>query len=314
MTMPIIDLHEDLLIAERAGENGTGPQTGFDEIAASQVRIVLATGFTDVKDFFAPSANALFEEDINEYVTLCARDERFTLVRSASDIQRVLEQPDKRGIIFHIEGFNAVGTDREMTDILEKLYAKGLRSIGPLWMLKNAFGGGNNDVTSGLTQLGVSLIEWCESHGVIFDLAHMNAQTFEGALKRLKRPPLVSHTACYSIVASPRNIADEQLKRIGNMGGVAGVFFAAKYATRHAIFTISDIADQLMHIINTAGEDSAALGTDYGGVTSDMPSEMPTPKELPRLFDVLRERGVTETVLEKIAYRNAQRVLEAHLD
>src|SRR3989344_3553459 len=118
MTMPIIDLHEDLLIAERAGEGGTGPQTGFEEIAASPVSIVLATGFTDVQDFFDPKVNSLFDKDIDAYIALCAKDERFMLVRTVADIRTVLAAPEKRGIIFHIEGFNAVNSEKEMLNIL----------------------------------------------------------------------------------------------------------------------------------------------------------------------------------------------------
>lgn len=314
MIMPIIDLHEDLLIAERAGNSGTGPQTGFEKLAESPVRVVLATGFTDVKDFFDPAANELFEQDINDYVAQCRRDTRFKLITSVADLRDTLSNPVQRGVIFHIEGFNAIRDTQEALTLLENLYAKGLRSIGPLWTLKNAFGGGTHDELSGLTALGAWLIDWCESHNVIFDLAHMNAPTLADALARIQKPPLLSHTACYSLVPSVRTITDEQLRKMGKMDGVVGVFLASKYAASKKSFSSDDIADHVMHMRDVAGEDHVALGTDYGGITSDLPSDLPTPKELPTLFETLRKRGLSETALEKLAFRNAQRVLEAHLE
>ncbi|MCE9541886.1 membrane dipeptidase [Candidatus Kaiserbacteria bacterium] len=312
--MPFIDLHEDVLVAERTGASGTGLQTGFDELAESNVRVVLATGFTDVEDFFDPRAEECFGKDLEDYAARIATDERFSLITTAADIRRMVGADSGCGIVFHIEGLNTVRDHVSMEILLRDLYKKGLRSIGPLWTLNNPFGGGTNGADVGLTPLGAALIDWCESAHVIFDLAHMNPPTFADALAKIRKPPIVSHTACDALVPSVRNITDAQLRIVGDRGGVAGIFLASKFARSGDTYSSANIADHLMHMVDTAGEDHVALGTDLGGITSSLPSDIRVPGDLPNLIRALRERGLSDRIAEKIAFKNAQRVLEAHLE
>ena len=52
------------------------------------------------------------------------------------------------------------------------------------------------------------------------------------------------------------------------------------------------IVDHLAHIVNTVGEDHAALGSDWDGAIIT-PRDMPTCLELPRLVQLMLDRGMS---------------------
>ena len=67
--------------------------------------------------------------------------------------------------VLHIEGAEAIDANFELLDVL---YAAGLRSLGPVWSRPNAFGHGvpfrcpsSPDTGPGLTDLGKALIGAC---------------------------------------------------------------------------------------------------------------------------------------------------------
>jgi membrane dipeptidase len=57
------------------------------------------------------------------------------------------------------------------------------------------------------------------------DLSHGAESTFWDALKTSKKPIIASHSCAFTLCASPRNLKDDQLKALGNSGGVVGVCF-----------------------------------------------------------------------------------------
>ena len=67
---------------------------------------------------------------------LRACDGAIRLVRDTADLDACLNG-DALGVIFHMEGAEAIDTD---LDALEVWYAAGLRSLGPVWSRANAFG------------------------------------------------------------------------------------------------------------------------------------------------------------------------------
>lgn len=312
---PIIDLHQDLLLAENDRVHGTNRQSNIDALMRSDVKIVLGTGFPDLEDPYNREANAWIARDLETYHALILKDPRWRFILTPEDIPAVLQSPDAKGILFHIEGANAIENENDL-QLLETWFNRGLRSLGIVWMVSNPLGGGTNDPEKGLTELGVKVIEWCERKGVVVDLAHMNRPTFWDTLNRIKKPPFVSHTAAAALYESPRNLTDEQLKGIAKRDGVAGVFVAKGSIVgkeSDAAYMLSSVLDHIDHVANVAGHDHVALGTDYGGIISGVPEDMCAVTDLPVLLDGLRERGWTENNLQKLLYQNAECVLKIHL-
>lgn len=312
---PIIDLHQDLLLAEHDTVHGTHAQSNIAALMQSRVKIVLGTGFADLPNPHDKAANTWIGTDLDYYNALTARDPRWRFILTPVDIENILTEPDAKGVLFHIEGLNAIDTDEEF-EILEDWYTRGLRSIGIVWMVSNPLGGGTNDSESGLTLLGKKVIAWCERKGVVVDLAHMNRPTFWDAMNLIQKPPFVSHTAADALFATPRNLTDEQIKAIASRSGVAGVFVAKGSVVGkewNTEYLLTHVLDHIEHVTKVGGHDTVALGTDYGGIISGVPKDMSAVTDLPILIEGLRTRGWNEENLKKLLYENATRVLSAQL-
>ena len=89
---------------------------------------------------------------------------RVRVCRNAGDIEGCLAD-DVLAAVLHIEGAEAIDANFELLDVL---YAAGLRSLGPVWSRPNVFGHGvpfrcpsSPDIGPGLTDLGKALIGAC---------------------------------------------------------------------------------------------------------------------------------------------------------
>jgi membrane dipeptidase len=281
----------------------------------SPVKIVLGTGFADIPSPHDKAANIWIGKDLDFYRDLMTRDPRWRFILTGEDIQNTLSDPNAKGILFHIEGLNAIESEVEL-DMLDNWYLRGLRSIGIVWMVTNPLGGGTGDPIQGLTDLGKKVLMWCERKGVVVDLAHMNRPTFWDTMKVISKPPFVSHTASDALFASPRNLTDEQINEVAKRNGIVGVFVAkgSIVGKEWSIdYLLTHVLDHIEHVVDIGGHKHVALGTDYGGILSGVPKDMSAVTDLPVLIEGLRARGWTEENLKNLLYENASRVLSAHL-
>ena len=108
---------------------------------------------------------------------------RVRVCRTAGDIKRCLADGVLAAVL-HIEGAEAIDANFELLDVL---YAAGLRSLGPVWSRPNTFGHGvpfrcpsSPDTGPGLTELGKALIGACNRLRIMVDLSHLNEQRLLG--------------------------------------------------------------------------------------------------------------------------------------
>jgi len=188
---------------------------------------------------------------------------------------------------------------------------RGVRYLGLLHFSANAIGrpakGKGADPSAGLTGFGRDVVRECERCGVIVDLAHINRKGFFDAIAIATQPPMVSHTGVLGVHAHWRNIDDEQLRAVADRGGCVGVIFARRYL---GSASIDAVVDHLLHIIDVAGDDLPALGSDFDGFVVP-PEGLEDIAALPNLTVALSRRGVAPRVLEKILGGNVLRVLDA---
>jgi membrane dipeptidase len=205
-----------------------------------------------------------------------------------------------------IEGGQALEGD--VTSI-EHFARRGVRYIGLLHFSANALGspakgrGANPD--QGLTDFGRDVVREMNRCGVVVDLAHINRKGFFEALELSTQPPMVSHTGVLGVHEHWRNIDDEQLRAVADKGGCVGIIFARRYLGGASI---DAVVDHLLHIVNVAGEDVAALGSDFDGFVIP-PEGLEDIASLPNLTVALSRRGVSDRVLRKILGDNPMRVL-----
>jgi membrane dipeptidase len=282
-------------------------------LKSTQTKITVATAFPvpDNEDYLNKVTNHMIESDFLKYQELCKQLSGWQLINSTKDIEDILLTPQKFGLLMHIEGLNAV-TDSDW-EMLNRWYGLGWRSLGIVWNVTNSLGGGTKDPVTSLTTLGAKLIEWCEAKGMLVDFAHMNAPTFAAAAKIVNRPILISHGNACALCQNPRNYTDDQLRQVAASNGVIGIFFARTYVTGTAQADISDVANHIDYIKNLIGIDHVALGTDFGGIITGHVNNLDSLDKLPGLWNELKIRGYTELELEKIAWKNAVRILKQHL-
>ena len=246
------------------------------------------------------------EAQIGALEEAIARNPRnLRLVRTAAEVE-ACRRDGVMGALLGIEGAHALEGD---LDRLDEFVRRGLRYLGLLHFSANeagfpAYGRGRHD-TSGLTPWGRALVERCEHHGVIVDLAHINRKGFLEVCAQATRPPIVSHTGVLGAFEHWRNIDDAQLRAVADLGGCVGVIFVPKYLGADGL---PAVVSHLKHIIDVVGEDGPALGSDWDGMI--VPTRgLSDPRGLPLLTDALLEAGVTPQAIGKILRGNILRVL-----
>ncbi len=189
--------------------------------------------------------------------------------------------------------------------------ARGVRSLGLVHFSVNAIAtpayGVGARAEKGLTDFGRDVIAEMNRLGMIVDLAHINRTGFYEALAASSHPVLVTHTGVAGVHAHWRNIDDEQLRALGERGGAAGIIFAPRYLGGR---TVDAVVDHIVHVIDVAGEDVPALGSDFDGFVIP-PSGLEDASMLPQLTAALSARGLSRRALEKVLGGNALRVLDA---
>jgi membrane dipeptidase len=161
-----------------------------------------------------------------------------------------------------------------------------------------------------LTARGHEYVRELNQHRIFVDLAHINRRGFFDAVGAHDRaqPLMVSHTGISGVHEHWRNIDDEQLRAIADTGGIIGVMYQQSFLGPRGKKADS-IVDHLAHIINVVGEDHAALGSDWDGAIIT-PRDMATCLELPRLAQLMLDRGWKPERVQKILGGNFLRALE----
>lgn len=235
------------------------------------------------------------------------RPDELMWTRTGAEV-RAAKAAGKIAALGGIEGGQALEGDLAT---IEAFARRGVRYLGLMHFTANQLGspakGRGSNPDQGLTGFGRDAIRECERTGVIVDLAHINRKGFMEAIELATLPLMVSHTGVIGVHEHWRNIDDEQLRRVADNGGCVGVIFARKYL---GSASIESVVDHLMHIIDIAGEDLPALGSDFDGFVVP-PEGLEDISTLPNLTVALSRRGVKTPVLEKILGANVLRVLDS---
>ncbi len=165
----------------------------------------------------------------------------------------------------------------------------------------------------GLTPLGAELVEAMNARRVLVDLAHVSPQGFWEALDVHDRsqPAIVSHTGVRGVHDVWRNLDDAQIRAIADVGGVVGVMFHSGFlGDRFWSGRADAVVDHLAHLVRVAGEDTAAIGSDYDGLIVP-PADLRTVTQLPVLVQRMLDRRFGPERIAKVLGGNYLRVLAA---
>lgn len=238
------------------------------------------------------------------------------ICRSAAEIRHCIAQ-GVLAVVFHIEGAEMLDADLELLDLL---YAAGLRTLGPLWSRNNIFGQGvpfrfpsSPDIGDGLTAAGLRLVRACNAKRIMVDLSHMDEKGFWQTAEISDAPLVASHSNAHALCAQSRNLTDRQLAAIRETNGFVGVNFGTAFlredGRKDPDATVQEIVRHVEYLLDKVGENGVGFGSDFDGTT--IPPELRDAAGLPILVQALADRGYDRPLLEKICYGNWLRVLAA---
>ncbi|MCI6022909.1 MAG: dipeptidase [Candidatus Faecivivens sp.] len=203
-------------------------------------------------------------------------------------------------------------------DRLRYFYNQGVRLISLTWNFENCFGAPNSKdpamMNKGLTAFGKEAVGAMNEMGIIVDVSHLSDGGFWDVVNLTRKPFVASHSNCRALTPHTRNLTDEMIRALAEKGGVAGLNFAPEFLWTEAdaaagskISRIERMCAHLSHLIDVGGEDCAAIGTDFDGISGEL--EVGTPTEMGKLFEALSRHGFSDRLIEKIAYQNTLRVI-----
>lgn len=118
---------------------------------------------------------------------------------------------------------------------------------------------------NGVSEWGEKVIKEMNAQGVMVDLSHAAEKSFYDALDISSTPIVCSHSNCKSLCDHPRNLTDDQLRKLAQKGGVAQITLYHGFVCKDGEATILDAMKHLEHAISIMGIDHVGLGTDFDG-------------------------------------------------
>lgn len=256
---------------------------------------------------------------------LLTEEEAEELARQRAAAQA--QDPDPRepvthpvGLILLMEGAEGI----EAPEALEEWWERGVRLVGPVWA-GTRFCGGMYEPGE-FTREGYALLDVMAGLGMVLDISHMNEVSALQALDRYPGTVVATHANARALVkgrSGERHLTDTVIRQLIERDGMIGVlpfniFLHPTWSRgedRQAV-TLRSVAAHIDYICQIAGNAlHVGLGTDFDGGFGwpDIPVELDTIADLPKLAPVLAEMGYTPESIAGIFGNNWRQVLERSL-
>ncbi|MGI8588384.1 MAG: dipeptidase [Chloroflexia bacterium] len=267
-------------------------------------------GVGEMLDEHEPAACAdEVDELMARYLAWVGGNPEYRLILDASDLRSTAAAGGEAafGVLLHCEGARGIAGPEH----LGALHEAGLRSLGLTWNRSNAYATGVfGDPGEALTPEGFALVRELNSLRMVIDGAHLNRRGLWNVLETSTSPVIVTHTACAALCPNPRNLEDDQIGAVAASGGLIGVFYANDFLAPHGTpVTLDTLVAHYDHLLEVAGPEHVALGTDYGGIGEGLPPGLEQVGNLPRLYTAIAERGYSAETIAALRGGNYLRVL-----
>lgn len=205
---------------------------------------------------------------------------------------------------------DGVGIDGQISRV-DEMFADGVRMLALTWNWENCIGFPNSEdsaahSTLGLKDFGFEVVSRMNDLGMIVDVSHFSEAGFYDVARVSRKPFVASHSCCRALKDHPRNLTDQQLKTIGDCGGVVGInFYDGFLGDLSGVTTADAILSHMRHIRNKAGIESLAWGSDFDGIESTL--EFRDYSGFPFLLSAL-EKDFSDDEIDMICYKNFLRV------
>lgn len=211
--------------------------------------------------------------------------------------QKIKNAPKNLIPIFTVEGGAVIEGDISRLSILKE---DGIRALTLTWNGKNRMASGCAE-TGGLTPFGRDAIAELDRLKIASDVSHLNEQSFWDVIK-IAEHPIATHSNCDAVFHHRRNLSDEQLKAIAAKGGIIGVSCYPEFLG-DGVF--DGFYANIRHLMRLGLEDHIAFGSDFDG--AKMSQKLDGPCKIPHLLSCLLQKGIKETQINKIFYKNPEK-------
>lgn len=173
--------------------------------------------------------------------------------------------PGEVGTLLTIENGESLEGDLHR---MERWFERGVRIFGVTWNGANSLGSGvMAPRDDGLTPFGRDAVREAARLGMAIDLSHLAPRGFDAVLDS-GAAALATHSNARAVHDHPRNLTDEQIRRLSEAGGIVGLVFYPSFLTSSEVTTAADVARHARHIADRTRPDVLAIGSDFDGIGS----------------------------------------------
>ena len=317
--MKLIDMHCDTLmklLADKKASLADAPfEINLEHLKTADSLVQFFACFTDLNDYPLPKESA-YEQAYETVLQMISRlseevGKNSAEIALAADYDQILTNYEQNKISAFLtveEG----GILNGKLERLDTLYEKGIRLITLTWNYENSLAFPNSAsseiMNRGLKPFGIEVLRRMNGLGMIIDVSHLSDGGFWDVMRFSRSPVVASHSCVRELCDQPRNMTSDMLHALGNNGGVIGLNFHGGFLSPGGTAGVNDMIRHLRFIVNAAGIDSAALGSDFdGGIFGN--TDFEHIGKLPLLHEALKKAHFSETEIDKIFYKNALRVI-----
>jgi membrane dipeptidase len=257
-----------------------------------------------------------------------AHADSFVVIDTVDDVLEA-KADGKLALTFNLQGTNPVAGDIALVDTFFRL---GVRHMLLAYNKRNFVADGCAERTdSGLSRVGVSLVQEMNRVGMLVDGTHSGYRSTMEAIDISTKPFIFSHCNAHAVYPHYRNIRDDQIKACAATGGVIGVNGLGAFLDEGGEATSAAMFRHLNHMVSLVGPEHVGLGLDYvrdtdmfwNHVESD-PNTWPPPFDKPHvrsrfgqpeqvreLTAIMAGHGYADDQILDILGRNFMRVCRA---
>ncbi len=195
-------------------------------------------------------------EKFKEQIAACPQ---LQIVTNGAEIQPVVDA-GKTAVVL---GLQHTPEDASF-DWPKKLRAAGIRVLALAYQRKGRFGSGWANAELPLTLHGIDILNGMKDERLILDVSHAGHATAREALlyaKTFAIPVMASHGGCYRAFPHMRNLPDDVLRSVAELGGIVGIF-TITFCLNAENNTLLPFVLHLRHAIGVCGESSVCVGGD----------------------------------------------------
>jgi membrane dipeptidase len=214
--------------------------------------------------------------------------------------------PGHANVFLTIEGGEAFGED---PSAVEAYARQGVLAAAIVWNNENRLAhpaaGGSRE---GLTPFGRTIVGEMHRLHMALDISHLNERGSDEIMDA-PVPCMASHSCARSLCDHPRNLTDEQLKKLFAAGGFVGVNFYVPFLTDRGRATADTVIDHMAHMCALGGEEHVGLGSDFDGI-DQYPEGLRHAGDVPDLLERMLQRGFSDALVKRIAGENVAAYLD----